>query len=75
MNEKNYSTFFCASVLVGAVTLLTISGPTYATPRLASQTGKPCAQCHQKPDGGPELTPYGKAFQANGDKVPTPPAK
>ena len=77
MNEKNYSTFVygAAAILAGAAISLTISSAAYATPQIASQTGKPCAQCHQKPDGGPELTAFGKAFQANGNKVPTKPAK
>jgi hypothetical protein len=77
MNKKNYSTVTCgaAAILVAAAISLTISSPAYATPQFASQSGKPCAQCHQKPDGGPELTPFGKAFQANGDKIPKKPAK
>jgi mono/diheme cytochrome c family protein len=54
----------CALVLVA-------SRPAEATTTYAAQTGQPCAACHTKPDGGPDLTDFGKAFQANGYKLPS----
>jgi hypothetical protein len=77
MTRTTYSTVArgAAAILVAAAISLTISNSAYATAQFASQSGKPCAQCHEKPDGGPELTAFGKAFQANGNKLPTQPAK
>ncbi len=43
--------------------------PAQATPEFATQTKLPCTQCHQGATGSP-LTDFGKAFQANGNKVP-----
>jgi cytochrome c553 len=74
-NPSSTVTCVAAAILVVAAISLTISNPAHATAQFASQSGKPCAQCHEKPDGGPELTAFGKAFQANGNKVPTQPSK
>jgi hypothetical protein len=52
-----------------AVSLLSV-GPAAATTKFAQETGQPCAACHVRPDGGTELTPFGKAFEANGYKLP-----
>ncbi len=41
-----------------------------ATPAYATQTGLGCGQCHTSPAGGP-TTAFGKAFAANGHKVPS----
>jgi hypothetical protein len=68
------------SRLVGVVaTLLTagaagflISRTATATPQFGAATGQPCAACHVRPDGGPDLAAYGKIFQANGNKLPKP---
>ena len=43
-----------------------------ATPKFGAATGQPCAACHVRPDGGTELTDFGKKFQANGNKLPKP---
>jgi len=76
MTMKSYSTVTCgAAAILAAATISLTSSPAQATAQFASQSGKPCAQCHEKPDGGPALTAFGKAFQANGNKVPTTPAK
>jgi hypothetical protein len=64
--------------LLGVVTaLVTASGACFlisrsaiATPQFGAATGQPCAACHVRPDGGPELTDFGKKFQANGNKLP-----
>jgi hypothetical protein len=41
-----------------------------ATPAYASQTGLPCGKCHTNPAGGGPTNAFGKAFAANGHKVP-----
>jgi predicted heme/steroid binding protein len=38
----------------------------------ATQTGKDCENCHTSPLDGPELTPYGQAFQRGGHQYPIP---
>jgi hypothetical protein len=60
-----------ALVFAGAACLLTLR-PAAATTTYAAATGQPCAACHVQPDGGPDLTAFGKAFQANGNKLPQP---
>lgn len=44
--------------------------PASATPAYASQTGKSCGSCHVSKSGGGALTATGKAFAANGHKLP-----
>jgi len=44
--------------------------PANATPAYASQTGRGCGSCHVSKSGGGALTSFGKAFAANGHKVP-----
>lgn len=63
--------------LVGSTAVATVfvilaigSRPAAATTKYAAETGKPCAQCHQHPTGGPELTPFGEKFKADGYKLP-----
>jgi hypothetical protein len=66
--------------LLGVVTALVtataacflISVSAVATPKFGAATGQPCAACHVRPDGGTELTDFGKKFQANGNKLPKP---
>ena len=58
-----------AAVLGAGNVLLTGGRPAQALPQFATQTGLPCSQCHQTASGGP-LTDFGKAFQANGNKLP-----
>jgi len=41
-----------------------------ATPEYATQTKLPCGRCHVNPAGGGPNNAFGKAFQANGHKVP-----
>jgi len=41
-----------------------------ATPDYAAQTKLPCGRCHVNPAGGGPNTAFGKAFQANGHKLP-----
>ena len=63
-----------AVAVVGVVSMIG-SRPAAATTKYAAETGKPCAQCHQHPTGGPELTPFGEKFKANGYKLPKEPLK
>jgi hypothetical protein len=39
-------------------------------PAYAKQTGLACGRCHVSPAGGGPNTAFGKAFAANGHKVP-----
>jgi hypothetical protein len=65
-----------AAILIAGAMSLLASRSANATTQFAAQTGKPCAQCHQNPTGGPALTPFGEQFKANGDELPKdPPAK
>jgi predicted heme/steroid binding protein/uncharacterized membrane protein len=43
-----------------------------ATEEYAAQTEKDCETCHRTPEGGPDLTSYGKAFQQGGHQFPVP---
>jgi hypothetical protein len=58
------------TAIAGAALYLLYAGNAFATPKFGAATGQPCAACHVRPDGGPELTAFGKAFEANGDKLP-----
>lgn len=57
-------------LLVGAV--VTVSPrPANALPKYTAQTGIACGRCHVNPAGGGPRTGFGKAFVANGHKVPS----
>lgn len=58
-----------AALIAGAVALIPHSAA-QATPAYASQTGFPCGKCHVNPAGGGDRNAFGKAFAANGHKVP-----
>jgi hypothetical protein len=57
--------FAVASGLFALATL--VPRAAQATPAFVKQTGKPCAACHNPPNGG-KLTDTGKEFKANGNK-------
>jgi hypothetical protein len=61
-----------AALLTAGLSCLLISRAATATPQFGAATGQPCAACHVRPDGGPELTEFGKKFEANGNKLPKP---
>ena len=44
--------------------------PASALPAYAQQTGLACGRCHVNPSGGGPNTAFGKAFAANGHKLP-----
>ncbi len=58
-----------ASIIVlGAVTLSPRQAQ--ATQQFAKETGLPCGKCHVNPAGGGAENAFGKAFAANGNKLP-----
>jgi hypothetical protein len=57
------------AVLVTGAVILVAPRPAQAKSEFTAQTGLPCGQCHVNPAGG-NLTSFGKAFKANGLKVP-----
>ncbi len=48
---------------LGAALCMTLTGPSWAVPSFARQTGMACAACHTV---FPELTPFGREFKLNG---------
>ena len=56
-----------------AVAMIVLSAPhaARATPQFGTQTGLPCTQCHADLNTPMNLTDFGKAFLANGNKVPS----
>jgi hypothetical protein len=59
-----------AGLIVGLAALATPE-PADALPAYATQTKLACGRCHVSPAGGGALTGFGKAFAANGHKVPS----
>jgi hypothetical protein len=59
------------AILVGGTIALVAPSPAQATPAYASQTGLPCGKCHANPAGGGPTNAFGKAFAANGHKLPS----
>ena len=59
-----------AAILAAGTFTLVAPGTAQATPAYASQTGLACGKCHVNPAGGGPNTAFGKAFAANGHKVP-----
>ena len=58
------------AILVGGVIIVAVPKPATATPAYAAQTKLACGRCHASPAGGGSLTNFGKAFAANGHKLP-----
>jgi hypothetical protein len=61
-----------SALVTASAACFLISRSATATPQFGAATGQPCAACHVRPDGGAELTDFGKKFQANGNKLPKP---
>jgi hypothetical protein len=61
-----------AAILVAGTFILVTPKPAQALPKFAAQTGLPCGKCHVNPAGGGPRNAFGKAFQANGFKLPKP---
>lgn len=74
MNSQVKKTFIgicvvaSAIAFVGAMSLID-SQRANAKQEFATQTGQPCARCHQNPAGGGALKPFGAKFKENGFKV------
>jgi hypothetical protein len=58
------------AVLLGAVFWIAPQ-PASALPQYAAQTGLACGRCHVNPAGGGPRNAFGKAFAANGHKLPS----
>jgi hypothetical protein len=58
------------TLLAAGMMMLSAPGPAQATPQFAAQTHLPCARCHVNPAGGGPRNAFGKAFEANGNKLP-----
>jgi len=56
--------------LVTGAALLVAPKTAQATPDYAAQTKLPCGRCHVNPAGAGPRTPFGKAFEENGHKLP-----
>jgi len=59
-----------AGFIVGVAAFAT-PDPADALPSYAQQTKLACGRCHMSAAGGGALTGFGKAFAANGHKVPS----
>ena len=59
------------AALAGAIIILSAPHAARATPQFGTQTGLPCSQCHADLNTPMNLTDFGKAFLANGNKVPS----
>ncbi len=59
-----------AIALATAISAFFPSSPIRARPIYAERTGLPCGQCHIDPSGGGPRTAFGRAFAANGHRLP-----
>lgn len=57
-------------VWIAAVASSLVSGKAQALPTYAQRTGLVCGQCHINPSGGGPRTAFGRAFAANGHRLP-----
>ncbi len=64
-----------ATASIVALTAFAVPRPADALPAYATQTKLACGRCHVSAAGGGALTAFGKAFAANGHKVPSKGAK
>jgi predicted heme/steroid binding protein len=54
------------------ISLFLVPSQTEGSEEFARQTGKDCTACHRSSEGGPNLTPYGEAYQRGGFQYPIP---
>jgi hypothetical protein len=64
-----------ATASIAALAAFSAPQPADALPAYAQQTKLACGRCHVSAAGGGALTAFGKAFAANGHKVPSKGAK
>jgi mono/diheme cytochrome c family protein len=60
-----------AAALILGLAVFALPRPADALPSYAKQTGRSCGSCHVNPAGGGPRTAFGKAFAANGHKLPS----
>jgi hypothetical protein len=60
-----------AAILMVGSAISLAPRPANALPAYSQQTGLACGRCHVNPAGGGPNTAFGKAFAANGHKVPS----
>lgn len=65
-----YALALGAAGLAMGLLILASPRPAGALPAYAQQTHLACGRCHVNPAGGGERTAFGKAFAANGHKLP-----
>jgi len=74
MSDVRHSAIFACGIAAVAAATLAVAflapRPATALPAYAKQTGLACGRCHVSPAGGGPNTAFGKAFAANGHKVP-----
>ena len=59
-----------AAILVGGTMTLVAPSPAQARPEFAAKFHFPCSKCHVNPAGGGPRNAFGRAFEANGFKLP-----
>lgn len=59
-----------AAALILGLVAFPVPQTANALPAYAKKTGLSCGKCHVSPSGGGTLTAFGKAYAANGHKVP-----
>jgi hypothetical protein len=64
-----------AAAFIVGLAVFVAPQPAGALPAYAQQTKLACGRCHVNAAGGGTLTAFGKAFAANGHKVPSKGAK
>ena len=72
--RKIVGIFASAALASGVVLTLATTTPVqtaHALPIYAQETGLPCGRCHVSPYGGGPRTAFGRAFAANGDRLPS----
>jgi hypothetical protein len=60
-----------AAILMVGSAISLAPRPASATSAYSQQTRLACGRCHVNPNGGGPNTAFGKAFAANGHKVPS----
>lgn len=78
MSKRSSTSLACGVAGAAAVFTLAVAclapRPAKAWPVYANRTGLACGRCHVSPAGGGPNTAFGKAFAANGHKLPGKPA-
>jgi len=73
MNRASRRLGIVVLLLIAATVLAALAGSVArATPDYAVRTGKPCAYCHERPEGGGALSAMGTAFARGGHQWPIP---